>query len=107
MRGRMAARLQWIVPNTPQGRVHLSTSPDTEGGERPSTQPAREVRRLTADGIVWQVHEIKAPRFDRRRVVHLIFESPEIVRRVRVFPADWQTLDDDALYALCTQARHE
>jgi hypothetical protein len=60
------------------------------------------VRRIFADGTVWHVHEIAAPPFDRRAGTHLIFESQEIVRRVRVFPTDWDSLSDADLYGLCT-----
>jgi len=59
------------------------------------------VRSFWADGHYWRVHEIPAPRFDRRGGSHLIFESIEIVRRVRDFPENWMELPDEELYALC------
>ena len=63
------------------------------------------VRTFWADGHYWRVHEIKAPRFDRRGGTHLIFEAQEIVRRVRHFPENWIELSDEDLYALCDRRR--
>jgi hypothetical protein len=40
------------------------------------------------------------PDYDRRGGTSLIFESTDIVRRVRNFPADWTELSDPALYEL-------
>ena len=62
-------------------------------------------RRLSVDGQSWTVREVPAPSFDRRGGTHLLFESLEVIRRVRVFPADWLQLDDAALYALCLDLR--
>lgn len=62
-------------------------------------------RRLWVDGQSWIVREIPAPAFDRRGGVHLLFESLEVIRRVRVFPSNWMELDDVALYALSLDLR--
>jgi hypothetical protein len=62
-------------------------------------------RRLSVDGQSWIVREVAAPSFDRRGGTHLLFESLEVIRRVRVFPTNWQELDDAALYALCLDLR--
>ena len=59
------------------------------------------VRTFWADGHYWRVYEMQAPSFDRRGGQHLIFESVEIVRRVRDFPEDWMNLPDANLYSLC------
>ena len=59
-----------------------------------------KVRQFHADEHQWIVYEVAAPSFDRRGGAHLIFESPEVVRRVRLFPSDWKTLSDGELYAL-------
>ena len=59
-----------------------------------------KVRRFSADEHQWIVYEVAVPPFDRRGGTHLIFESPEVVRRVRLFPSDWKTLTDTDLYAL-------
>ncbi|HJQ21357.1 MAG TPA: hypothetical protein VJ867_13500 [Gemmatimonadaceae bacterium] len=58
------------------------------------------VRHFWADDQQWKVREVRAPRFDRRGGVHLIFESVEIVRRVNEFPDNWYELPDAELYAL-------
>jgi hypothetical protein len=62
-------------------------------------------RRLWIDGQIWTVREVSAPAFDRRGGTHLLFESLEVIRRVRVFPSEWRSLDDAALYALCLDLR--
>lgn len=62
-------------------------------------------RRLSVDGQSWIVREVPAPSFDRRGGTHLLFESLEVIRRVRVFPANWLELDDATLYALCLDLR--
>ena len=58
------------------------------------------VRRLRVDGEQWVVCERDAPQYDRRRTPHLIFQSPEVVRRVRDYPAKWYELPDDELFHL-------
>jgi hypothetical protein len=58
------------------------------------------VRDLIADGLRWQVREMPAPPFDRRGGTHLVFDAEVIMRRVRLFPANWYELSDAALYAL-------
>ena len=64
--------------------------------------PAPErVRRISADGLRWYVHEVPAPAFDRRGGMHLLFDGESIMRRVREFPANWFDLSDDELYDLC------
>ena len=63
------------------------------------TEPSR-FRRLAADGYRWVVIEVAAPAFDRRGGTHLMFDGETVMRRVRVFPANWFEMPDDALYAL-------
>lgn len=46
------------------------------------------------------VRETEPPALDRRAGRSLIFESDEIVRRVREYPADWFDLAEEALYRL-------
>lgn len=56
--------------------------------------------RVVRHGLhVWTVYE-HVPAYDRRGTPTLVFESPEVVRRVRAFPPDWHSLSDDALAAL-------
>lgn len=60
-------------------------------------------RLVVGDGIEWSVYELPAPSYDRRGTSSLVFESADAFRRVRTFPSDWQSLDDDALYAVSRQ----
>lgn len=56
--------------------------------------------RTVYDGIhVWTVYE-HTPHYDRRGTPTLVFDSPEVVRRVRCFPANWFALPDEDLAAL-------
>jgi hypothetical protein len=57
------------------------------------------LRTLTHEDAVWQVREVDARKIpgalgDRC----LVFDSPEVIRRVWLFPANWWELDDDALW---------
>ncbi len=56
--------------------------------------------RTVFDGThVWTVYE-HTPRYDRRGSPTLVFDSPEVVRRVRSFPVDGYALPDEELAAL-------
>ena len=66
---------------------------------------SRKVRLFVADGLRWIVREVPAPQFDRRGGTHLVFDGELVMRRVRVFPANWHTLSDEALYALSQAIR--
>jgi hypothetical protein len=77
---------------------------------RPRTEKTvgdTRVRDLIADGLRWQVREMPAPAFDRRGGSHLMFDGEVIMRRVRVFPANWYDLTDDELYALTERIQVE
>ena len=68
---------------------------------RAAVQSARITgRQIVVEGVAWLVYEIPADQFDRRSSSALIFESDDVMRRVRDYPADWRTLPDDALLAL-------
>ena len=55
------------------------------------------VRRFVdSEGIHWRVFEHRAV-FDRRSRPTLIFESTNVVRRVRTFPENWFQLSDEEL----------
>lgn len=69
------------------------------GGDAALDQQDRK-RIIIADGEQWIVREIAAPVLDRRGGRHLLFESANGFRRLRLFPADWFELGDDELYAL-------
>lgn len=55
---------------------------------------------VDADGVRWQVYERQVNDYDRRSGISLIFASEGAVRRVRNFPADWDTLSDQDLLAV-------
>lgn len=68
-----------------------------------STEPralSQDVRTIIADGQRWVVREVVAPQFDRRGTPHLVFWGDTVMRRLRVFPANWNELSDEELYAL-------
>jgi hypothetical protein len=48
----------------------------------------------------WGVREAEFPIEDRRTGRSLIFETDEIIRRVRDYPVAWFDLTDDELYRL-------
>ena len=49
------------------------------------------------DGVRWTVRELIG---DRSDPPCLVFECDSMVRRVRAYPANWGSLDGDALFAL-------
>jgi hypothetical protein len=55
---------------------------------------------LRIAGVRWLVREAEHSAFDRRATRSLIFESHDVVRRVREYPADWYALSDEVLYQL-------
>src|ERR1051326_6155866 len=57
-------------------------------------------RMIQGGGTHWTVREAAWAGPSGRGRTCLIFENDAVVRRVRVFPADWRTCSDDALYAL-------
>jgi hypothetical protein len=75
-------------------------------GELPPGTVARSRERESRtfkdrDGVWWRVFELPAHRTpDARWERCLIFESEQIVRRVRAFPDDWYTLSAAELEAL-------
>jgi hypothetical protein len=63
------------------------------------------MRHFEADGYRWLVREVEAPPFDRRGGRQLIFDGELIMRRVRLYPADWYQLSDEDLYAVSLDMR--
>lgn len=57
-------------------------------------------RQLRWEGRQWSVREVTVPDYDRRGGTNLIFENPEVMRRVRAFPPNWRELSDAELYSL-------
>ena len=51
------------------------------------------------DGCEWIVREL-ITRDAGATSRSLVFERPEVVRRVRDYPRDWASLSDDQLYML-------
>jgi hypothetical protein len=76
-----------------------------EKEDRQHTPPeARAVRKLYSDGELWIVREV-VPTFDRRTGASLVFESANVMRRLRKYPANWASLSDEELYALSCNIR--
>ena len=64
---------------------------------------ARERERIVQRGIdQWRVHEMDARAIPGAQApTCLICESTEVIRRLWHYPADWRSIEDDALWALC------
>ena len=78
-------------------------SPPSSRDDAPPDAELTPVRRFVDhDGIHWRVYEHLAL-FDRRRMTSLIFESMNVVRRVRSFPHNWHELPDDQLAEISRQ----
>ncbi len=73
----------------------------SSGHDELGTSSSPRERELFAEEHWWIVREIPAPEFDRLGGNHLLFQADGVMRRVRVFPHDWDRLSDAALYALC------
>jgi hypothetical protein len=64
--------------------------------------PYVRLRQIDLEGMVWAVREVDGRNVPGARgATCLIFESQEIVRRFWIFPANWWTLDNDALGRFC------
>jgi hypothetical protein len=72
----------------------------TDDATRAHRRTSSAVRLLTRDGERWVVQEFAAPEYDRRIGPSLMFASSTIMRRVRNYPENWDTLSDDELFAL-------
>jgi len=57
----------------------------------------RRERMIVVAGVHWRVRLVES--FDRRRA-DLLFESDSVIRRVRDYPENWLTLDDETLLRL-------
>jgi hypothetical protein len=66
----------------------------------PGAAPAASCRVVVDSSYErWEVYEFPANGAPGDRP-SLVFESRDVVRRVRDFPADWPWLSDEELYAL-------
>lgn len=54
------------------------------------------------DGRWWRVREFVSS-FDRRARPSLVFETDDMMRRVREYPAGWMSLSDGELLALTSK----
>jgi hypothetical protein len=64
------------------------------------------MRELCREEVSWIVREADTSRMPGARGERcLIFDSESVVRRVWQFPTDWQSLDDDALWALTLKSQ--
>jgi|SRR5947207_2406054 hypothetical protein len=64
--------------------------------------PYVRLRRIEMAGTIWNVREVDGRNVPGARgVTCLIFESPDIVRRFWIFPANWWTLDNETLGRFC------
>lgn len=62
------------------------------------TQPNTDRRSIVGgDGCEWLVRELTAKDAGSNSK-SLVFERPEVVRRVRDYPRNWASLSDDQLY---------
>ena len=73
---------------------HIDSAPSDEAGKVAGR------RELMLDGELWAVYERPAGADDRDREASLVFECRSAIRRVRHYPADWQTMTDAALRTL-------
>jgi hypothetical protein len=55
---------------------------------------------IDEDGRGWVVYAMPAPDYDRRSGMCLVFETIEVIRKVRVCPPNWYELSEVELYAL-------
>jgi len=63
----------------------------------PTSGYDRRERLFVVAGVHWRVRLVDS--FDRRRP-DLLFESDSVIRRVRAYPEDWQSLSDAELLEL-------
>ena len=74
---------------------------DTDHHSSPRDAPAR---RIFGEGRHWLVSVFAGESCAPRPGPCLVFESHDVIRIVRQYPADWHALPDDALYAISLHA---
>ncbi len=72
---------------------------DSDPLEPRTRDDAAPIRVINAGDVEWRVYE-QVPSYDRRRGPDLVFESDDVIRRVRSYPANWLDLSDAALLAV-------
>jgi hypothetical protein len=75
----------------------MGEQPPRERWARVHDGPVRVVQDLI--GSRWRIYEMR-PVLDRRQGPVLVFESDDVVRRIRNCPDDWETMADQDLLAL-------
>jgi hypothetical protein len=50
--------------------------------------------------VEWLVYELPPRELDRRSGSSLVFESQDVMRRVRDYPSNWRSLSDEELAAI-------
>ena len=60
----------------------------------------REAIHVTTGGIRWCVYEVPATAMDRRSTPSLVFETDDVVRRIRNYPPEWRDLTEEDLVRL-------
>ena len=74
----------------------MHSEPRLNDARRPESVPVPHRTFFDDAGRVWRVHPAGAG----SRNSSLVFESHDIIRRVRSYPDDWTELPDDELLAL-------
>ena len=75
-------------------------TPQRDDATAAAGAPLGPVRRFVDDdGVHWRAFEHHAP-LDRRSQSSLIFESAQVLRRVRGYPENWYELPDEQLVRL-------
>lgn len=94
---RQSAGVRWVTAR--RGRPTLFRRLRSSNSERDWYVTPDKRSILGSDGWEWLVRE-----FESRDIGalsrSLVFERPEVVRRVRDYPRDWAKLSDEQLYRL-------
>jgi hypothetical protein len=82
----------------------VPSSVDTNGHTLPDRRGLAEehfpLQFVDRDGVEWTARELETPQPWARAPQCLILSSRECVRRVWSYPAEWRSLDPDALLRL-------
>jgi hypothetical protein len=96
-------RRRGLITGTAVGDL-VSWSVDPDGHVFPANggAAAEEYPHLVVDrdGVEWTVREVSTPQSWARAERCLVLNSRECVRRVWHYPADWRSMDADALLRL-------
>jgi hypothetical protein len=94
-----ATALKELPAPPEQAQPRSLPSPKSPGIDH---KPQVGLRRFAgSDGCEWSAREAAFPLYDRRSGFCLVFESAEVLRKVRSYPADWLTCPESTLIELC------